>query len=231
VVERLLHWAIAVLVMAIMTTGAVLFFGPLSGIVGRRELMKQIHVWSGAAACPCRSCSRCRAVASWAPQGRGPHHPLDGRRPTTVAAHAGPIGARRLGKFNAGQKLNALFVAGVLPVMLLTGSIMKWFHPFPDSWRTGATFVHDVGAYGVWITVTGHILKALAEPEALRSIVWGRVRSTGPGATAPAGTRCRPCGRVRGRSPPAGHDRAGMTVARRCLDQCAALSRPCAALA
>ena len=48
-----------------------------------------------------------------------------------------------MGKFNAGQKLNAIFVAGCIPVMLATGGIMRWFDPFPLAWRTGATFVHD----------------------------------------------------------------------------------------
>ncbi|MEJ7583355.1 MAG: hypothetical protein WKF43_04545 [Acidimicrobiales bacterium] len=42
--ERWLHWAIAALVILMMSTGAVLYFGPLSAVVGRRALMKDIHV-------------------------------------------------------------------------------------------------------------------------------------------------------------------------------------------
>ena len=44
--------------------------------------------------------------------------------------------------------------------MLATGAIMRWFEPFPIDWRTGATFVHDWFALGVWIAVLGHILFA-----------------------------------------------------------------------
>ncbi|MEJ7583356.1 MAG: cytochrome b/b6 domain-containing protein [Acidimicrobiales bacterium] len=81
----------------------------------------------------------------------------------------------RNGKFNAGQKLNSLFVAGTLPLLLATGAVMRWFDPFPDNIRTGATFVHDLAAFGIWIAVTGHILKAFSEPVAMRSMISGWV--------------------------------------------------------
>ena len=76
----------------------------------------------------------------------------------------------RLGKFNAGQKLNATFLGAAIFIMLGTGSIMKWFDPFPISWRTGATFVHDWVALGVWLAVIGHIMFALRDPDALAAM-------------------------------------------------------------
>ena len=84
--------------------------------------------------------------------------------------------AGRVAKFNAGQKLNAAFVAGAIPVMLATGSIMRWFKPFPLSWRTGATFVHDWVFLALLVVVIGHIGKALADPTALEG------DDLGPGA-------------------------------------------------
>jgi formate dehydrogenase subunit gamma len=81
----------------------------------------------------------------------------------------------RMGKFNAGQKLNAIFVAGSIPVMLATGAIMRWFDPFPLAWRTGATFVHDWIALVLLVVVVGHVGKALAEPIALRAMARGTV--------------------------------------------------------
>lgn len=172
--ERWLHWSIAVLVLLMMATGAVLYFGPLSAFVGRRTLMKDIHVWSGLLLVVpvvavlagrwrngfLRDAAR---VSRWT------------RDDSLWVRTRGRSSSIRLGKFNAGQKLNSLFIAGILPVLLMTGAIMKWFDPFPDSWRTGATFVHDLAAFGVWIAVTGHIGKALAEPDALRSMVRGWV--------------------------------------------------------
>jgi formate dehydrogenase subunit gamma len=82
-----------------------------------------------------------------------------------------------MGKFNAGQKVNAIFVAGCIPVMLATGVIMRWFDPFPLAWRTGATFVHDWLAILLLAMIVGHIAKALAEPMALRAMRTGRVPS------------------------------------------------------
>ena len=83
--------------------------------------------------------------------------------------------ASQLGKFNPGQKLNATFVAASIVVMLATGSIMHWFEPFSDDWRTGATFVHDWFALGIGLSAAGHIAFALADPDALRGMVRGWV--------------------------------------------------------
>ena len=80
-----------------------------------------------------------------------------------------------MGKFNAGQKIFAAFVGGAMPVMLATGSIMHWFKPFSVDYRTGATFVHDWVAIGLFIAVPVHIFKALSEPVLLRSMVRGWV--------------------------------------------------------
>jgi formate dehydrogenase subunit gamma len=82
-----------------------------------------------------------------------------------------------MGKFNAGQKLNATFVLGTIPVMLATGGIMRWFSPVPLDWRTGATFVHDWIAIALLLVILGHIAKALIEPYALSGMVRGRVPS------------------------------------------------------
>ena len=90
----------------------------------------------------------------------------------------GRRGRATLGKFNAGQKANAIFVLGTIPVMLATGAIMRWFDPFPLSWRTGATFVHDWTALFLLVVVIGHIGKALLEPVALRAMVRGTVPAT-----------------------------------------------------
>ncbi|MGZ8752445.1 MAG: cytochrome b/b6 domain-containing protein, partial [Acidimicrobiia bacterium] len=84
-------------------------------------------------------------------------------------------GSVRLGKFNPGQKLNAAFIAGAGLVMLATGSIMKWFSLFPIDWRTGATFVHDWFALGIWVAVIGHVVFAFNDPVALGGMVRGSV--------------------------------------------------------
>jgi formate dehydrogenase subunit gamma len=81
----------------------------------------------------------------------------------------------QVGKFNAGQKANAAFVAGMIPVMIASGSIMRWFEPFPVQYRTGATFVHDWTAIATWLVIVGHISFALNDRWSLRGMVTGRV--------------------------------------------------------
>jgi formate dehydrogenase subunit gamma len=167
--ERRLHWANATLFLVLLATGMTLYIGPLSSLVGRRVLVKDIHVISGlmlpvplvlAYAGSWRSGLRrdVRRLARWS---------TDDRRWLTSL---GKRGHARMGKFNAGQKLNAIFVAGCIPLMLATGYIMRWFEPFPLAWRTGATFVHDWLALILLAVIIGHIAKALAEPAALRAM-------------------------------------------------------------
>ena len=137
-------------------------------------LVKNIHVYSGlllpvplllAYAGRWRDSVRrdVRRFARWS---------LDDRR---WLLSLGRRGKERLGKFNAGQKLNAIFVAGCIPLMLATGGIMRWFDPFPLAWRTGATFVHDWVALTLLVVVIGHVGMALAEPIALRAMARGTV--------------------------------------------------------
>ena len=47
--ERVLHWVVALLVLVLATTGAILYFDFLSTRVGRREVLRTVHLWSGLA--------------------------------------------------------------------------------------------------------------------------------------------------------------------------------------
>ena len=175
-VERRLHWVNATLFSMLMLTGAVLYVGPLSAMVGRRELIRTIHVWSGIAL---------PIPLLVAIVGRhGARLRRDFGELNRFAAgearwfRARTRGSVRLGKFNPGQKLNAVFIAAAGVVMLATGSIMKWFSLFPIDWRTGATFVHDWFAIGIWIAVIGHVLFAFRDPVALGGMLRGSVSAT-----------------------------------------------------
>jgi formate dehydrogenase subunit gamma len=172
--QRWLHWSNATLFLVLLATGMTLYVPALTRLVGRRVLVKDIHVYSGlllpaplllAYAGRWRDAVRrdVRRFARWS---------VDDRR---WLLSLGRRGKARMGKFNAGQKLNAIFVAGCIPLMLATGGIMRWFDPFPLAWRTGATFVHDWIALILLVVIVGHIAKALAEPIALRAMVRGTV--------------------------------------------------------
>ena len=175
-VERAAHWTTAVLFGVLMLTGAVLYAGPFSTLFGRRELFRQVHTYAGLAL-PLPLLVG--LVGRWGVQlrrdlGRLNRWSRDDARWFRRRNRARPDRID-LGKFNPGQKLNATFLGAAMVVMLATGSIMRWFGPFPDDWRTGATFVHDWFALGVWIAVLGHIYFAVRDPIALRGITRGDV--------------------------------------------------------
>jgi formate dehydrogenase subunit gamma len=174
--ERALHWTTAALVLTCATTGLILYVGGLSELVSRRDLLKHIHVYAGLAmpvplvlayAGRWRSSVRrdVRELGRWTSEDK---HWVRSRGRDRRAQ-------QQVGKFNAGQKANAAFIAGMIPVMLATGSIMRWFDYFPLPWRTGATFVHDWTAIVTWFVVTGHILFAFANPPALGAMLRGRM--------------------------------------------------------
>ena len=192
-VERTAHWLNASLFLILMLTGLALYFEPVMALVGRRKLVEDIHVYSGIALPFPVLIS---AIGYW---GRGLRLDLsrlnrwipdDGTwLRVSLAARKRREGVRsqlRLGKFNAGQKLNAAFTAGAIIVMLGTGLILRWYHPWPLSWRTGATFVHDWLAIAIFVVILGHIRFALADPEALRSMFSGRISRRWARLNAPA---------------------------------------------
>lgn len=171
---RALHWATAVTVLTCALTGLVLYVGPLSAVVGRRNLVKDVHVIAGLA----MPVPVVLAYAGrWRAEVRGEFRRLArwSRADRRWLRSRGREAADQVGKFNAGQKLNAAFVAGMIPIMVATGSIMRWFEPFPVRYRTGATFVHDWTAIATWLVVAGHILFALNDRMSLRGMLTGRV--------------------------------------------------------
>jgi formate dehydrogenase subunit gamma len=172
--ERALHWATAAAVLTAAITGLILYVGPLTALVGRRNLVKDVHVVAGltmpvplvlAYAGRWRAAVRAdvRRLGRWT---RADRRWLWSR---------GREARDQVGKFNAGQKANAAFVAGMIPVMVATGVIMRWYEPFELRYRTGATFVHDWTAIVTWVVVTGHIAFALADRGSLRGMLTGRV--------------------------------------------------------
>jgi formate dehydrogenase subunit gamma len=192
-VERTVHWLNASLVLMLMVTGAALYFTPLIALVGRRRLIEQIHLYVGLslplplllglAGSWGRQLRRdVRRINRWTEEDvqwlRGLVDTASGRRQ--------PGRRARLGKFNPGQKLNAAFVAGGGLVMLGTGALLRWYVPFPLSWRAGATFVHNWLAATFVIAIMSHVAFALADREALRAMIGGHISRPWAARHAPA---------------------------------------------
>jgi len=172
--ERAAHWANATLFLVLIATALPLYFPSIEAAVGRRALVADIHTWCGVAL-PVPL-----AVSLAGPWGARLRRDL--RRVNRWSAEEvrwlrsfGTHRVTRPDKFSAGQKLNAAFTAGAILVMLASGSVLRWFGPFPLSFRTGATFVHDVLATVIVVIVSAHVALAVTHPTALRSMVTGRV--------------------------------------------------------
>jgi formate dehydrogenase subunit gamma len=172
-IERIAHWCTATLMLVLLLTGFSLYAGPLSDLVGRRLLVKTIHVYAGLllplpvlVAVALRAGTQLRADL-----GRLNRWSADDRVwwSRKKRAHA------QLGKFNPGQKLNATFIGAAIVVMLMSGAIMRWYEPFSDSWRQGATFVHDWFAIGLLFSIIGHVAFALRDADAMNGIMRGWV--------------------------------------------------------
>ncbi|MGP4023725.1 cytochrome b/b6 domain-containing protein [Actinomadura sp. 3N407] len=175
--ERSIHHVTALLMLICLVTAALLYLPMLSTLVGRREMVKTVHVWCGfALPVPIVLGLVSRAFRA------------DLRRFNRFAPHdwkwlksgdrrvvQGGRGIFPVGKFNAGQKLNAAFTAGAILIMLGTGEIMTFPGPWGDRWRTGATFVHDWLFLVIAVVTAGHLWEAFRDRGALDGMLTGRV--------------------------------------------------------
>ena len=174
--ERWVHRATGLLMGTCLVTAFVLYYGPVSLAVGHRHTVELIHVWAGyALAAPLllgllSSAYRAdlRVLNRFTRE--------DWR---WLRSKNRRDGSFEVGKFNAGQKLNAALTAGSIVVLLGTGTLMFWTGLVRLAWRTGATFVHDWFALGLGLLVLGHIWFAISDPEAREGMRTGRVRRAG----------------------------------------------------
>ncbi|MFJ2236057.1 cytochrome b/b6 domain-containing protein [Streptomyces sp. NPDC087859] len=173
--QRWVHRTTAALMGVCVLTAACLYIPQLAELVGRRELVVRIHEWSGLALpVPVLASlvSRHFRTDLRFLNRFGPHDRIWLR--AALRRDKRPS-ARPAGKFNAGQKIYASWIAGATLVMLGTGLLMWFTHLTPIQWRTSATFVHDWLALTVGIVLAGHIGMALGDPEARRGLRTGTV--------------------------------------------------------
>jgi formate dehydrogenase subunit gamma len=178
--ERWVHRATAVLMLTLIATGMVLYLPSLSVRIGHRQDVALIHLYSGWSL-PIPMAAGLFSRAYRADARRLNRHTEEDRRWLRVRGwREGSIETfdLRVGKFNAGQKLNAAFMCGAIIVMAVTGTMMWFPHLVSVSMRTGATFVHDWLALAIGFVVIGHLWFAFSDPGARRGMRRGRVTRT-----------------------------------------------------
>ena len=170
--SRRVHRATAVLMISCIATAAVLYNSSLAVLVGHRYLVEQIHVYCGIALpVPLVAGSLSRAFRDDARR----LNRFTSRDWAWLRSRSRRNGTIEVGKFNAGQKLNASLSAGSMGVLLMSGLVMYLTNLTPLPWRRGATFAHDWFALAVGLLVVGHVVMALKDPDAMAGMRTGRV--------------------------------------------------------
>ncbi|MEV0890372.1 cytochrome b/b6 domain-containing protein [Promicromonospora sp. NPDC050262] len=173
--ERAVHRATGLLFLVCLLTAVALYVAPVAQLVGRRLLVETVHEWSGLLL-PVPA-----LLGLWSGPFRADLRSLDhfaehDRRWLASLRSSDAHRGRFAGKFNAGQKVWASWLAGAVLVMLGTGLLLWFKFAFDVVLRAGVVLVHDVVAYALVVVVAGHILKAIADPEARRGMRTGAVR-------------------------------------------------------
>jgi formate dehydrogenase subunit gamma len=169
---RWVHGLVGVLMVGCILTAAVLYNSSLQLLVGHRRVVELVHVWCGFAL----------PVPIVVGLAFGSYR-ADLRRLDRFTGHdwrwlrsrTRRDGRIPVGKFNAGQKLNAALSGGAIAVLLVSGTVMQATGLAPLAWRTGATLVHDWFALAVGLLVVGHVWFALRDPLAMRGMRTGTV--------------------------------------------------------
>lgn len=160
------------LMLVCIVTAAILYNGSFALAVGHRRAVELVHVYCGfALPVPMLAGLLSRAYRRDV-ESLNRFTDSDWRWLRSKTRRDGTI---RVGKFNAGQKVNSWLTAGSILVLFGTGLIMYFPSWTRLSWRSGSTFVHDWFALGLGLLVIGHIRFAIKDAEARRGMRTGRV--------------------------------------------------------
>lgn len=183
--ERAVHWTYAVFFVLLLGTGLVMELPFLSVLVPDRFVLRQVHF----------------ASAFFLVVGPGLVALLGDRRAVVATAREfdqwdederrwfsdvwNGFGTQA-GRFNAGQKANAVFTVGATILFVVSGVIMLtnvYGRLLPLWLVSNAAFVHDTLTWVVFLVWLGHLFLALVYPAtrpALRGMLTGSV--SGPWA-------------------------------------------------
>lgn len=173
-VERLLHWVNAIGFFFLLGTGLILYLPRLSMLVSRRQMIQSIHFWGGVA---------------WLAALAGVVL-LGGRRLLATARELDSFDRDDFrwlrgrpapqGRFNAGQKINAVLTAAFAVLFGVSG-LLLWFGEQNTRLRFASTVIlHDGLMYVSLALLVGHLYLALIHPatrHALRGMTLGTVNS------------------------------------------------------
>ena len=173
--ERAVHWVHAAAFFGLLATGLVLYVPRLSILVGRRPLLKNLHIYTALA--------WVAALVLVVVLG-------DRRRLRLTAVELDEFDRDDLswlrrrpapqGRFNAGQKINAALTAGFALLFTVSGTLL-WLGERDHRFQFASTILlHDWLMYISLALLVGHLYLALIYPatrHSLRGITFGSVRT------------------------------------------------------
>jgi formate dehydrogenase subunit gamma len=169
-----LHWTHAVAFLLLLATGLALYLPDLVELVGRRNLVKNVHIWTAvtwaaAIAAIVVLGDRRRLRSTWREM-----ESIDRDDRRWLAGRRSPQG-----RFNAGQKVNAILTVAFALLFAVSGFFI-WLgerdHRFI---LDGAGSVHVLLTWFSGALLLGHLYLAVLHPRtrhALRGITRGDVR-------------------------------------------------------
>jgi formate dehydrogenase subunit gamma len=172
--ERTLHWVHAGAFLVLLLSGLVLFVPALSELVGRRPLVKDIHVDTALA----WACAIVLVVVLGDRRGLlRTLREIDRFDPDDRRWLRGKQAPQ--GRFNAGQKLNVVLTAAFAMLFAVSGFLM-WYGERDHRFRLeGAIALHDALTYASLVLFLGHLYLAVIHPStrhALRGMATGYVK-------------------------------------------------------
>ena len=172
--ERALHWVHAAGVLAMLGTGLLLYLPVLSEAIARRNLVKNLHLgaailWAVAIALVLVLGDRRRLAADWREI-----ETLDADDRRWLRGKRAPQG-----RFNAGQKVNALLTAAFALLFVVSGFFLWLGERDHRFLLDGTGTVHETLTLVSVALLVGHLYLAVLHPStrhALRGITKGDVR-------------------------------------------------------
>ena len=163
--ERTLHWVHATAFLVLLASGLCLYLPSLAELVGRRPLLKDIHVytalaWLAALALIVLAGDRRRLLAT--------AREIDSFDADDLAWLKRRRAAQ--GRFNAGQKINAIVTAALAVLFAITGFFL-WYGERDHAFRLqNALIVHDWLMYISFFLLLGHLYLSLIHTSTRHSL-------------------------------------------------------------
>jgi formate dehydrogenase subunit gamma len=171
--ERALHWLHAGAFFVLLASGLVLYLPRLSELVARRQLVKDVHLYTGLAWATVITLLILLGLRHGL---RGTIRELerfDGEDLRWLLRRGG-----HAGRFNAGQKLNTIVTAAFAVLFAISGFLL-WYGERDTRFRLANTILlHDGLMYVALVLLAGHLYLSLIHPStrhALRGMIGGTV--------------------------------------------------------